>query len=129
MTENNLKKKVLEDLIDLPEKIRKAEQILAELKEELQSLEENKIRYEVNTYKEVFLEEDEIGKKKYSNEKLRGLEIQNRMGETKAVMEIAENQRELITEQIKTERNLKFLYNTFSATKKIVDLIGTGVKE
>jgi len=51
------------------------------------------------------------------------------MGETKAVMEIAENQRELITEQIKTERNLKFLYNTFSATKKIVDLIGTGVKE
>ena len=79
MTENNLKKKVLEDLIDLPEKIRKAEQILAELKEELQSLEENKIRYEVNTYKEVFLEEDEIGKKKYSNEKLRGLEIQNRM--------------------------------------------------
>jgi len=54
MTENNLKKKVLEDLIDLPEKIRKAEQILAELKEELQSLEENKIRYEVNTYKEVF---------------------------------------------------------------------------
>lgn len=115
--------KLMKKAMEIPEKMKELEEKLFVLNKKKDYIDKRKQEIKDRLYFNIYNETDDEGKKKYTNEKMRELEVSNRLLTHEEYNQLSQEEKEVIDETQKAKIELATLRREANAIDRVVELM------